>query len=272
VGVTVLEPAYGWDDLVLPPSTEAALRRIELHVRHATRVFDDWGFAAKMGGRGSWRGRGVAALFAGPSGTGKTMAAEVLAAALDLQVLSIDLSQVISKFVGETSKNIAAVFEQAERSGAVMVWNEGDAIWGARGTVGTATDRHVNAEVGDLLQRLEEFSGFTVVTTNLRHAIDPAFLRRFRFVVDFPLPSEVERRQLWTRAFPSETPVEQLSFDALASVPLTGGSIRNVALGAAFLAAGEDRPVARGMIEAELAEELRKQNQPVPHLEWAGQS
>ncbi|NAZ75147.1 AAA family ATPase [Kineococcus sp. T13] len=269
-GVTLLEAAYDWDDIVLPPATEAVLRRVELHVRHASQVFDDWGFAARTGGRGSWRGRGVAVLFAGPSGTGKTMAAEVLASALDLRVMAIDLSQVISKWVGETSKNIAAAFEQAERSGAMMVWNEGDAVWGVRGGVGNATDRHVNAEVGDLLQRIETFSGFTVVTTNLRHAIDPAFLRRFRFVVDFPLPSRDERVRLWRSAFPAATPTVPLDpdLDALAALPLTGGSIRNVALGAAFLAAGTGSPVDRDMIEAELAEELRKQNLPVPHVAW----
>lgn len=267
-GVSLVEPAYTWDDIVLPPATEAALRRVESHVRHAAQVFDDWGFAARVGGRGSWRGRGVAALFSGPSGTGKTMAAEVLASALDLRVMVIDLSQVISKWVGETSKNVAAVFEAAERSGSMMVWNEGDAVWGTRGGVATATDRHVNAEVGDLLQRMESFSGFTVITTNLRHAIDPAFLRRFRFVVDFPLPSEAERLRLWRSAFPPQTPVEPVRWEALASLPLTGGSIRNVALGAAFLAASGAGAVDRTMIEAELAEELRKQNLPVPHVTW----
>ena len=267
-GVRIVEPAYRWADMVLPAHTEAALRRIEIHVRHAARVFDEWGFAGEGGG---WRGRGVAALFAGPSGTGKTMAAEVLAASLDLRVMAIDLSRIISKYVGETSKNIAAVFEQAERSGAVMVWNEGDAVWGARGGVGNAVDRHVNAEVGDLLQRIEEFSGFTVVTTNLRHAIDPAFLRRFRFVVDFPVPSETERLRLWNQVFPAGAPVEILDWSSLASLPLTGGSIRNVALGAAFLAAEAGTAVGRDMIEAELAEELRKQNLPVPRLTWVDQ-
>jgi SpoVK/Ycf46/Vps4 family AAA+-type ATPase len=210
----------------------------------------------------------VAALFCGPSGTGKTMAAEVLASALDLRVMVIDLSRIISKWVGETSKNVAAVFTAAERSGAMMVWNEGDAVWGTRGGVANATDRHVNAEVGDLLQRIEAFSGFTVVTTNLRQAIDPAFLRRFRFVLEFPLPSEAERHRLWSSAFPAQTPVEPMRWAALAALPLTGGSIRNIALGAAFLAAQAGRPVGPAMLEAEIAEELRKQNQPVPRIAW----
>ncbi len=267
-GVRMVEPAYHWGDIVLSTPVEAALHRIETHVRHSAQVFDDWGFAARMGGRGSWRGRGVAALFSGPPGTGKTMAAEILAAALDLRVLSIDLSQIISKWIGETSKNVAAAFDAAERSGAVMVWNEGDAIWGARGGVNSATDRHVNAEVGDLLQRIEDFSGFTVVTTNLRHAIDPAFLRRFRFTVDFPPPAADERLRLWARAFPAETPVEPLNWAALANLPLTGGAIRNVALGAAFQAAEAGGRVTREMLVAELASEMKKHDLPVPRIDW----
>ncbi|MFB6608722.1 ATP-binding protein [Agromyces sp. NPDC056379] len=271
-GVRVVEPAYTWDDLVLPPDTEAALRRLETHVRHASRVLDDWGFATRLGGRSSWRGRGVAALFAGPSGTGKTMAAEAITASLDLRVMEIDLSQVIDKFVGQTSKNVAAVFDEAERSGAVMVWNEGDAVWGARGGVGNAVDRHVNAEVGDLLQRIETFSGFTLVTTNLRSAIDSAFLRRFRFIVDFPMPSEAERLRLWRSAFPAEVPVGEVEWERLAGLPLTGGSIRNVALGAAFIAAAEDTAVDRAIIEAELGREMRKHNLPMPRVAWAERS
>lgn len=263
-GVTIVEPVYDWDDIILPTPTEAALRRIEGHVRHAALVLDQWGFGRAMGARG----RGVVALFSGPSGTGKTMAAEVLASSLDLRMMLIDLSQIISKYVGETSKNIAAAFDAAERSGAVMVWNEGDAIWGARGSVGHATDRHVNAEVGDLLQRIEAFDGFTIVTTNMRHAIDPAFLRRFRFTIDFPMPAAAERVRLWQRAFPGEAPVETIDWRALADLPLSGGSIRNIALGAAFLAAERGTAIDAALIEAELAEEMRKQDQPMPTIDW----
>jgi hypothetical protein len=263
-GVAVVEPCYCWPDIILARPTEDALRRLESHVRHATEVMDEWGFAERLGGRG----RGVAALFSGPSGTGKTMAAEVIASSLDLRMMVIDLSQIISKYVGETSKNIAAAFDQAERSGAVMVWNEGDAIWGSRGSVGNATDRHVNAEVGDLLQRIEAFRGFTIVTTNLKHAIDPAFLRRFRFAIDFQMPSEAERLRLWERAFPDRAPVEKINWAALAGLPLSGGSIRNIALGSAFLAADRGGRIDRGLITAELAEELRKHNLPVPGIDW----
>jgi hypothetical protein len=263
-GVAIAEPVYQWSDIVLAPHLEQVLRRIETHVRHAAKVMDEWGFSERMGGRG----RGVAALFAGPSGTGKTMAAEVLASSLDLQMMLIDLSQIISKYIGETSKNIAAAFDQAERCGAVMVWNEGDAIWGARGAVGNAADRHINAEVGDLLQRIEAFGGFTIITTNLRHAIDPAFMRRFRFVVDFPMPSEEERLRIWSQAFPRNAPVEPVDWGRLAALPLSGGSIRNVALGSAFLAAEAGGSIDRGLIAAELSEELRKHDQPMPILDW----
>jgi hypothetical protein len=263
-GVSMVEPAYRWSDIVLAPPIEAALRRVEMHVRHATTVLDDWGFGERMGGRG----RGVTALFAGPSGTGKTMAAEVLATSLDLRMMVIDLSQIISKYIGETSKNIAAAFDQAERSGAVMVWNEGDAVWGSRGTVGNATDRHVNAEVGDLLQRIEAFRGFTIVTTNMRRAIDPAFLRRFRFAIDFPMPTETERLRLWAQVFPKDAPVDRINWRALAALPLTGGSIRNVALGSAFLAAEDGGRIDARLIAAELAVELQKHDQPMPAINW----
>lgn len=263
-GVAVVEPCYRWADIILPRPTEEALKRLESHVRHATEVMDEWGFAERLGGRG----RGVAALFSGPSGTGKTMAAEVIASSLDLRMMVIDLSQIISKYVGETSKNIAAAFDQAERCGAVMVWNEGDAIWGSRGSVGNATDRHVNAEVGDLLQRIEAFRGFTIVTTNLKHAIDPAFLRRFRFAIDFQMPSEAERLRLWERAFPERAPIEKINWAALAGLPLSGGSIRNIALGSAFLAADRGGRIDRNLISAELGEELRKHNLPVPGIDW----
>jgi hypothetical protein len=263
-GVTMVEPVFTWDDIVLAPDVERALRRLESHVRHATTVMDDWGFARRIGGRG----RGVVALLSGPSGTGKTMAAEVLASSLDLRMMVIDLSQVISKWIGETSKNIAACFRQAERSGAVMVWNEGDAIWGARGTVGSATDRHVNSEIGDLLQRMESFDGFSVVTTHMRHAVDTAFLRRFRFMIELPMPTEVERLRIWQKAFPAEAPIETVDWATLAALPLSGGSIRNVALGSAFHVAERGGRIDAQAIVAELAEELRKQDLPMPVLDW----
>jgi SpoVK/Ycf46/Vps4 family AAA+-type ATPase len=263
-GIRIVEPAVGWHDIVLPGPLSATLRRIETHVRHAHRVMHDWGFGAGAAGRGT----GVAVLFSGPSGTGKTMAAEMLADALDLPMMLIDISQITSKYIGETSKNVAAAFAEAERTGAAMVWNEGDAIWGARGTVGSATDRHVNAEVGDLLQRIEAFTGFTIVTTNMKAAIDPAFLRRFRFVAEFPLPGAVEREAIWRRVFPKAAPVAvaEDEWPLLASVALSGGAIRNAALGAAFAAAAQGGPIRLALIAEEIAAELRKTGQPMPVL------
>jgi hypothetical protein len=262
-GASLVEPLRTREDLILPRPVEASLHRLQSHVRHAAQVFGTWGF-----GRSSGRGRGVAAMFAGPSGTGKTMAAEVLARELDLRMLVIDLSQIISKFVGETSKNIAAAFDLAERSGAVMVWNEGDAIWGTRGSVGHAIDRHINAEVGDLLQRIEAFEGFTIVTTNLRHAIDPAFLRRFRFVIDFPMPSDAERLRIWQRAFPTQAPVDDIDWRRLAAYPLTGAAIANIALACAFSAAEHGGTIGRALVAQELVEELRKSDQLAPMIDW----
>jgi hypothetical protein len=263
-GVRMVEPAVGWDDIVLPTPLTATLRRIETHVHHAHQVMVDWGFGNSGGGRGT----GVAALFSGPSGTGKTMAAEMLAASVDLRMMLIDISQITSKYIGETSKNVAAAFAEAERTGAVMVWNEGDAIWGSRGTVGSATDRHVNAEIGDLLQRIEAFTGFTIVTTNIKSAIDPAFLRRFRFVADFPLPGTAEREAIWRRVFPAAAPlaVAEEEWRLLASVPLSGGAIRNAALGAAFAAAATGGTIRLPLIAEEIAAELRKTGQPMPVL------
>ena len=263
-GIRMVEPAVTWEDIVLPASLCATLRRITAHVRHAHLVMIDWGFARAAAGRGT----GVAVLFSGPSGTGKTMAAEMLADALDLPMMLIDISQITSKYIGETSKNVAAAFAEAERTGAVMVWNEGDAIWGARGTVGSATDRHVNAEVGDLLQRIEAFTGFTIVTTNLKAAIDPAFLRRFRFVAEFPLPGVAEREAIWRRVFPAAAPiaVAEEEWRLLASVALSGAAIRNAAVGAAFAAATEGGPIRLAQIAEEIAGELRKIGQPMPVL------
>lgn len=263
-GVELVEPVYGWSDIVLPELLEKRLRRIEAHVRHATTVMDDWGFAQRMGGRG----RGISVLLSGQSGTGKSMAAEVLASGLDLRVMFIDLSQLISKYIGDTSKNVAAAFRLAERSGAVMVWNEGDAIWGARGAVGNATDRHVNAEIGDLLQRIENFRGFTIVTTNMRQAIDEAFTRRFRFCLTFPVPSERERLRLWEKAFPEKVPLAGLDWGALAKLELTGGGIRNIALAAAFHAIERGGPIDREVIAAEVIEEFRKQDRAPPAINW----
>lgn len=228
----------GWDDLVLPDDQARTLRDVVTHVRHRTRVYEQWGF-----GRSGARGLGISALFAGPSGTGKTLAAEVVANELGLDLYRIDLSQVVSKYIGETEKNLRRVFDAAEEGGAVLLFDEADALFGKRSEVKDSHDRYANIEVSYLLQRMEAYRGLAVLTTNLKASIDTAFLRRIRFVVNFPFPDAVQRAGIWQRAFPPATPTDGLDAARLARLNVAGGNIRNIALGAAFLAAGADRPV-----------------------------
>jgi hypothetical protein len=227
-----------WPDLVLPQASLEMLHTIVSHVRQQGRVFERWGFAAQ-----SSRGRGLAALFSGPSGTGKTLAAEVLANELCLDLYHIDLSQVVSKFIGETEKNLCAIFDSAEDSGAILLFDEADALFGKRSEVKDSHDRYANIEVSYLLQRMEAYRGLAVLTTNMRAALDTAFLRRIRFIVNFPFPDFALRRGIWDRMFPPQTPTSGLDLEKLARLNLSGGNIRNVALNAAFLAAEEDCPV-----------------------------
>jgi hypothetical protein len=233
-----LEPRAGWGDLVLPDAQLRVLREVAVHVRRRATVYERWGFGA----RGA-RGLGIAALFAGPSGTGKTLAAEVLAGALRLDLYRIDLAAVVSKYVGETEKNLRRVFDAAEAGGAVLLFDEADALFGKRAEVSDAHDRYANIEVGYLLQRLEAYRGLALLTTNMKQALDPAFLRRLRFVVQFPFPDAAQRAQIWRRAFPPQTPTVGLDADLLARLSVAGGNIRNIALGAAFLAADAGEPV-----------------------------
>ena len=236
----LVEPHRGWDDLVLPPSQLAQLRGLVDSVRHRATVNDAWGFADGHG-----RGLGTAALFAGASGTGKTLAAEVVAAELGLDLLIIDLSQVVSKWVGETEKHLARLFDTAEDSGAVLLFDEADVLFGKRTEVRDSHDRYANLEVGYLLQRVESFRGLAVLTTNARQTIDPAFLRRLRVVVSFPYPDAAARTELWRRAFPPRTPQRDVDPCALASIDLPGGGIAAAALTAAYLGA------ARGIVTGE---------------------
>ncbi len=233
-----IRPAATWDDLVLPEPQRQILAQVAVHVRQRATVYNDWGFAAR-----SSRGLGVSALFSGPSGTGKTMAAEVLANELGLDLFRIDLSSVVSKYIGETEKNLRRVFDAAEEGGAILLFDEADALFGKRSEVKDSHDRHANIEVGYLLQRMEAYRGLAVLTTNLKDSLDPAFLRRLRFVVQFPFPDAAQREEIWRRIFPLETPVESLEPKLLARLGVAGGNIRNIALNAAFLAADEGGPV-----------------------------
>jgi hypothetical protein len=234
-----VELRYEWNDLVLPEDAMAQLREIGSQVRQRHRVHVQWGFERTL-----QRGRGVAALFAGPSGTGKTMAAEVLARALDLDLYRIDLATVVSKYIGETEKNLKRLFDAADQGGAILFFDEADALFGKRTEVKDSHDRYANIEVNYLLQRMEDYRGLAVLATNRKTALDRAFLRRLRFLVDFPFPDFESRRRIWERSFPPEAPLCGISFDSLARMELAGGNIRNIALNAAFLAAddGEIRP------------------------------
>jgi AAA+ superfamily predicted ATPase len=235
-----IEPRYGWDDIVLPPDGMAQLREMCARARHQMTVLEDWGY-----GRKHARRRGTTALFAGPPGTGKTMAAEIVAGALGLDLYRIDLSAVVSKYIGETEKNLERIFRAADQGDAVLLFDEADAIFGKRSEVRDARDRYANVEVAYLLQRLEVYEGLAVLTTNLRGNIDEAFVRRLDCVLEFPLPEEAERLQIWQRAVPPEAPTASdvdLAFLAR-KFKLAGGHIRNIALTAAFLAAEDRTPI-----------------------------
>jgi len=234
-----IEPRAGWDDLVLPQAQQRTLEQIAVHARHRVTVHHDWGFAAK-----STRGLGIATLFWGDSGTGKTLAAEVLANTLGLALYRIDLSAVVSKYIGETEKNLRKVFDAAEETGAILLFDEADALFGKRSEVKDSHDRYANIEVSYLLQRMEAYRGLAILTTNHKAALDTAFQRRLRFVVHFPFPDAAQREAIWRTVFPHSTPLGEIDYTALARLNVAGGSIRNIALNAAFLAAEASMPVS----------------------------
>ncbi|MDJ0893071.1 MAG: AAA family ATPase [Gammaproteobacteria bacterium] len=237
-----LEPCWGWSDIVLPRDTAEQLRELAAQVAHRARVYVDWGFSSRLN-----RGRGINALFSGPSGTGKTMAAEVLAGHLGLDLYRIDLAGVVSKYIGETEKNLRKLFDAAEASGAILFFDEADALFGKRTEVKDSHDRYANIEIGYLLQRMEDYRGLAVLATNRKSDLDRAFLRRLRFLIDFPFPDAAARRRIWHKVFPPQTQLAELDYDALARLEIAGGNIRNIALNAAFLAA--DKGTAVGMRE-----------------------
>lgn len=247
-----------WEDLVLPERPLLILRELVRQLRHRTTVYHAWGFAAR-----SARGLGLSALFTGPSGTGKTLAAEVLAAELELDLYRIDLSQVVSKYIGETEKNLRRVFDAADDGGAVLLFDEADALFGKRSEVKDSHDRYANIEVSYLLQRMEAYRGLAILTTNLKDALDAAFLRRLRFIVPFTFPDATQRAAIWRRVFPVQTPVEGLDPERLARLNLAGGNIRNVALNAAFLAAGAGTPVGMQHIVQAARSEYGKMEKPL---------
>jgi hypothetical protein len=254
-----------WDDLVIPSQQQHILREIAIHVRQRFKVYENWGFASK----GS-RGLGISALFAGASGTGKTLAAEVLANELHLDLYRIDLSQVVSKYIGETEKNLMRVFDAAEDGGTVLLFDEADALFGKRGEVKDSHDRYANIEISYLLQRMEAYRGLAILTTNMKSALDSAFLRRIRFVVQFPFPDTAQRAEIWRRIFPENTPTNGVNFEKLARLNVAGGNIRNIALNAAFLAAEADEPVGMKHLLHASRSEYVKLEKPLTEAEIGG--
>jgi ATPase family associated with various cellular activities (AAA) len=259
-----ITPTAVWDDLVLPEPQRQTLHEIGMHVRQRARVYDAWGFAAK-----SARGLGISVLFAGVSGTGKTMAAEALASELRLDLYRIDLSQVVSKYIGETEKNLRRIFDAAEMGGAILLFDEADALFGKRSEVKDSHDRYANIEVSYLLQRMEAYHGLAILTTNLKSALDAAFLRRIRFVVQFPFPDATQRSEIWKRIFPGDTPTDGLDLAQLARLNVAGGNIRNIALNAAFLAADASEPVRMAHVLRAAHSEYAKLEKPLTEVELA---
>ncbi|NEO85279.1 MAG: AAA family ATPase [Spirulina sp. SIO3F2] len=239
-----------WDELILPQREKAILHNIATQVQHRSRVYEQWGFSAK-----SSRGLGITALFAGASGTGKTMAAEVLAREFNLDLYRIDLSAVSSKYIGETEKNLRKIFDAAESGGAVLLFDEADALFGKRTQVKDSHDRHANLEVSYLLQRMEAYQGLAILTTNLKDSLDQAFLRRLRFIINFPYPKKDSRSEIWARIFPTQTPTRGLNYELLGQLDMAGGNIRSIALNSAFIAAAANEPIMmRHILEAAKAE------------------
>lgn len=250
-----IAPQRSWQDLVLPVEAKTQLRELCLRVDESSTVFDGWGFGRKLP-----YGKGVSALFTGPSGTGKTMAAEVIANALGLELFKIDLSQVVSKYIGQTEKNLESIFSAAERINAILFFDEADALFGKRSEIHDAHDRYANIEVGYLLQRMERYQGLAILATNLRGNLDDAFARRLAFAVQFPFPDEGMRHEIWTKVWPNRDLLDpEVDLGKLARhFKLSGGNITNVALAAAFLAAHERRSVSTSHLIQAIAREYQK--------------
>jgi hypothetical protein len=248
----------GFDDLVLPATQLSLLQEVAQHLRHRTTVYDEWGMSGK-----TVRGQGLCVLFTGETGTGKTLAAEAIANEAKLDLYRIDLATVVSKYIGETEKNLKRVFDAAEASGAVLLFDEADALYGKRSDVKDSHDRYANIEIAYLLQRVEGYRGLAILTTNFRSALDRAFLRRIRYIVQFPFPDHAAREQIWRRELPDTAPLEDVDFPALARMQMSGGHIRSVAVNAAFLAAGDSKRISMRHLRQSAQREAAKLERPL---------
>jgi hypothetical protein len=266
-----LEPKVTWDDLVLPKTEMDLLKQIAAQVRQRNTVYVDWGFARKMN-----RGFSISALFAGDSGTGKTMSAEVIANELRLNLYRIDLSAVVNKYIGETEKNLRRLFDAAEDGGAILFFDEADALFGKRSEVKDSHDRYANIEINYLLQRIESYRGLAILATNMKSALDTAFLRRLRFIVNLPFPGIADRRRLWEKVFLQDDvlrglpapPLAALDYDRLARLSLAPGDIHNTALNAAFLAAHAGTQVTMPLILEAARAEFLKRDRPINEADF----
>ncbi|MDV2996750.1 MAG: ATP-dependent zinc metalloprotease FtsH [Chroococcidiopsis sp. SAG 2025] len=243
-----IEPKSSWNNLVLQPDPLAQLKELCNQAKHRHIVYGDWGFDRKLS-----LGKGINALFAGLPGTGKTMASEIIAAELQLDLYKIDLSQMVSKYIGETEKNLNRIFTAAANSNAILLFDEADALFGKRSEVQDAHDRYANIEIGYLLQKIEEYEGIAILTTNFRSSIDNAFVRRLRFIIEFPLPNDRDRHRIWQQIWSDRAPLsDDLDLDLVAKrLEITGAEIRNIAVAAAFLAASEGQSITmRHLLQA----------------------
>lgn len=261
--VQKLDLKSNWDDIVLPETSLKLLRQIANQVKYRSKVYDAWGFRKKMN-----RGLGINALFVGESGTGKTMAAEVLANELNLHLYRIDLSGVVSKYIGETEKNLRRVFDAAEDGGAILFFDEADALFGKRSEVKDSHDRYANIEINYLLQRMESYNGLAILATNKKSALDEAFTRRLRFIVQFPFPGVRERRIIAQKIFPAGVPTSGLDYDRLAALNLTGGSFHNIAINAAFAAVEKGSPVTMPFVLSAARAEFQKIERPIKEADF----
>lgn len=252
---TKIEPRYEWSDLVLPDEQHTMLKDMVSMVQNRPLVLEKWGLGNKLAS-----GSGVSALFAGPPGTGKTLAAQIMAHQLGIDLYRIDLSTVVSKFVGETEKNLERLFDEASQSNAMLFFDEADTIFGKRSEVKDAQDRYANLEVGYLLQRMESYSGVAILATNLRANLDDAFTRRLHFIVSFPMPEEEDRYRIWKVLLPPEMPISaEVDLRWLAArIKLAGGNIRNILMGAAYIAAGVGSEVTQAHILQSARREMEK--------------
>jgi len=263
-----IESVKTWGDLVLPDDAMSQLREIVLRLVHRHRVLHEWGFDRKLSS-----GKGVSALFAGTSGTGKTMAAEVMSNELGLELYKVDLAGVVSKYIGETEKNLERIFEAAEQANAILFFDEADALFGKRSEVHDAHDRYANIEVAYLLQRMEQYEGISLLATNLRQNMDEAFVRRLAFIVQFPFPSAASRLLIWKGIWPRETSLDDdVNLEHLASqFKLSGGNIKNIAFAAAFNAAADGGRVAMSHLLRATRREYQKMDKVLPEAGFGGE-